>query len=265
MTSSNSYQNKNVPPTESQGSRLPRDKNVWTRLESLIQENEHTFKHVLELFPVYVRRLHLGRFLAHYELFKHIIDLPGCIVELGVYRGASFFTWCKLIETFCPGDRKRMVYGFDSFQGLQDFDEKDGQPAASYSKAEGGYSASAVRSEVEELVDICNQDNMIPGVPRCQLIIGDIQDTIPKFLDENPGLRISLLHFDVDLYRPTKIGLEHLYPLVVKEGVVIFDEYGLTPWQGESRAVDEYFEKIGSKPVIKKFPFSTQPHGYFIK
>lgn len=255
----------NVPKSESQGASLPHDKNVWQRLDDVIKAHGHNFQHVLELWPAYVRRLHLSRFLAHYELFKNIIDLPGCVVELGVYRAPSLMTWTKLMETFCPGDRKRTVYGFDSFEGLQDFDDKDGKEDPLRGKHIGGYSPGAVQQEVEELVAIANQDGFIPASPRCKLVLGNIEETLPKFLEENPGLRISLLHFDVDLYRPTKIGLELLYPLVVKGGVVILDEYGLVPWQGESNAVDEYFDKIGEKPVIKKFEYATQPHGYFIK
>ena len=92
-----------------------------------------------------------------------------------------------------------------------------------------------------------------------------MSETIPKFLEENPGLRICLLHFDCDLYEPTAVGLKHLYPLVVKGGVVVFDEYGLIPWQGESLAVEEYFAEMGEQPEIRKFHFSGQPHGYFIK
>lgn len=256
---------KDVPSNESQGARLPRDRAIWDRLVNVIEENGHSSKHVLELFPAYARRLHMGRFLAHYELFKNVIDLPGCVVELGVYRGSSFLTWTKLMETFCPGDRKRMVFGFDSFEGLQNLTSQDGKPVDLYGKTAGGYSAKNVAEEVTELIDICNEDSMVPGVPRCQLIMGDIKDSLPKFLEENPGLRISLLHFDMDLYEPTKTGLELLYPLVVRGGVVVFDEYGIIPWQGESNAVDEYFESIGERPVLRKFPFSTQPHGYFIK
>ena len=46
---------------------------------------------------------------------------------------------------------------------------------------------------------------------------------------------------------------------------MVLDEYGLMPWQGESNAVDEYFAQEIEKPLIKKYPFSSQPHGYFIK
>lgn len=31
----------------------------------------------------------LGKFLAHYELFKETLHLPGAIVECGVFKGIS--------------------------------------------------------------------------------------------------------------------------------------------------------------------------------
>jgi hypothetical protein len=254
-----------TPPSEVPGAKSAHDFEYWKQMINLISHFQHSTKHVLEQWPIYVRRMHLQRFLVHYELFKQVIDLPGCIVDLGVYRGGSFFTWSKLLETFCPTDRRRKVFGFDHFQGLQDFHEKDGAMDPRDGKVVSGYDASSVKREVEDLIEIHNLDNLISGVERCRLIEGDIRETIPEFLKENPGLRISLLHVDMDLYRPTIFALEHLYPLVVKGGVVIFDEYGLIPWQGESIAVEEYFTAIGESPVIRKFPYSVQPHGYFIK
>ncbi|HCN67158.1 MAG TPA: macrocin-O-methyltransferase, partial [Candidatus Accumulibacter sp.] len=66
------------------------------------------------------------RLLAHYELFRLIAEMPGSIVELGVYLGAGFFTWSKLLETFNPGDRGRKVYGFESCAGYEGFAPQDG-------------------------------------------------------------------------------------------------------------------------------------------
>lgn len=256
---------KSVPATETPGSLNRPDLDVWRELEELIADNGHSFKHVLELWPSYVRRMHLLRFLAHYELFKKVIDLPGCIVELGVYRGPSFFTWHKLMETFCTGDRSRKIFGFDNFEGLRNFHEKDGKPHPASGKVEGGWSPGAVREEVLKLVAIHNADNFIKvGSPRSTLIEGDLEETLPKFLEDYPGVRISLLHLDVDLYEPTKCALRHLFPLVVSGGVVVFDEYGLIPWAGESTAVDEYFKEIGVRPRIQSFPFTTQPQGFMI-
>jgi hypothetical protein len=256
---------KDVKASEASGMRGAADLEHWDLMETIVGEHNHSVRHLLQLWPTYVRRQNLTRFLAHYELFKQVIDLPGHIVEVGVFRGASFFTWAKLLETFNPTDRRRKVFGFDHFRGLQDFDAKDGAPDPRDGKVVGGYDASQVKKEIEDLVALHNRDNLISGVERCRLIEGDVTTMLPRFIEENPGLRIALLHLDVDLYLPTKAALEHLYPLVVKGGLVVLDEYGLMPWEGESRAAEEYFASIGEQPVFRKFPFSTQPHGYFVK
>ncbi|OPY00649.1 MAG: Mycinamicin III 3''-O-methyltransferase [Syntrophorhabdus sp. PtaB.Bin184] len=257
---------RSAPNTETKGNQRPEDLQYWNSMESMLSSAGYSYQHVLEQWPVYVRRMHLQRFLAHYELFKHVIDRPGCIVEIGVYRGSSFFTWSKLLETFCPTDRTRKVFGFDHFQGLQSFREEDGGYYEKYGKTPGSYQTVDIKEEIFGLVDIHNQDNLIAGVERCRLIEGDIRETVPNFLMENPGLRIALLHLDVDLYDPTLFALGQLYPLVIKGGLVVLDEYGLIPWQGETKAVEDYFRECGvSVPEIRKFPFSTQPHGYFVK
>ena len=156
------------------------------------------------------------------------------------------------MEIFCATDRRRYVYGFEHFKGLTDFHEKDGAMDPRDGKTPAGFITEDVRGEILELLDIHNSDNLIPGVKRSFLIEGDVQETIPKFLEETPGIRISLLHLDSDLYLPTKITLEHMFERVVRGGVVVFDEYGLVPWEGESRAADEYFDKIGYKPNWKR-------------
>lgn len=68
---------REVPSTESAGATRDKDKGIWDKLTSLIQGEGHSHQHILELWPSYVRRMHLGRVTAHYELFKNVIDLPG--------------------------------------------------------------------------------------------------------------------------------------------------------------------------------------------
>lgn len=254
-----------VPWNETHGgNHHEKDEIVWGRLEKLIEERAHPTRHLLELFPAYVRRFHFKRFLAHYELLKMSADVPGIIVEIGVYRGASLLTWGKLVDIVAPLDRQKRVYGFDSFEGLQDFDEKDGPMDPVCSKTEGGWSARSAEEEVDELVSIANADGLIPS-GKINLVKGNIFETLPKFMEAVPGFRISLLHMDVDLYKPTKFALEKLYPLVSRGGVIVFDEYALPPWEGETNAVDDYFKEIGEKPVVQKLPFTNLPSGYIVK
>ena len=93
-----------------------------------------------------------------------------------------------------------------------------------------------------------------------ELIKGDICETVPQYVAENPELKISLLHVDVELYEPTKVILEELFPKVVNGGVVILDDYAT--FGGETKATDEYFR--GKNVDIQKFPFVLRP-SYMIK
>lgn len=241
-----------------------RDAELWNKLEEIVSAQNASLRDILSNWPAYIQRRSLPRFLAHYELFKKIIDIPGSIIDLGVYKGASFFTWANLLETFIVGDRSRKVYGFDSFAGLKpdQFDDKqDGKRDGRDGKEDWGYRASA--EAVHQLAALHNEDNLLPGIERCVLIEGDVFDTVPRFIQENPGLRIALLYFDMDLYRPTVFCLKHLYPLVCKGGVVCFDEYALVPWEGETRGVEEFFGD--SAPRFSKMPFAQSPGAWFIK
>jgi hypothetical protein len=179
-----------------------------------------------------------------------------------VFRGTSLLTWGKFLEIFNMGDRHKQVFGFDNFAGFVGVDPKDGQADGEQHKVIGGYDSSSLEPLVEDAVALFDADRFVPYKPRIELIKGDVEQTIPRFVRERTGVRISLLNLDVDMYTPTKVGLEHLWPLVVTGGVVIFDEYGMKPWEGESNAVDEFFK---GKAVIRRFPWSSVPGGYVIK
>lgn len=244
-----------------------RDRRHWQVLEDTFAAQGFGPREVLTNFPAHIRRRDLPRFLAHYELFKMVVDLPGSILDLGVCRGNSFFTWTKLLETFCPVDRTRKVYGFDHFRGLDAFSDADGARADRTGQKEGDPAHwQADAAHVRALVDLHNDDGLIAGVERCRLIEGDVAETLPRFLADTAGLRICLLHLDMDLHAPTAAALELLWPLVVEGGVVVFDEYALPPWEGETRAVDDFLAALpGVRPVVRKFPFAAMPGGYVVK
>jgi hypothetical protein len=58
--------------------------------------------------------------------------------------------------------------------------------------------------------------------------------------------------------------LAAIWPKVSRGGVVIFDEYALKEWGGETQAVDEFF---ADKPnvVVKTFSHTNSPAGYVVK
>jgi len=53
-----------------------------------------------------------------------------------------------------------------------------------------------------------------------------------------PNGPIALLRLDTDWYESTRHELEHLYPRLVRGGVLVIDDYG--HWAGARKAVDDY-------------------------
>ena len=70
---------------------------------------------------------------------------------------------------------------------------------------------------------------------RIPLVNGPVERTVP----EAAPAAICLLRLDTDWYESTRHELNHLFPRVSPDGVMIIDDYG--HWHGVRRAVDEYF------------------------
>ncbi len=195
-----------------------------------------------------------SKFLAHYELFKMIKDLPGAIVECGVFKGVSFVRFGGFRSLFeIPQSRK--LIGFDTFGKFPQTKYKDDKKyRARLIKPSGGgeYSISE-----EQLLEVLKKKGLDKNT---ELVKGDVVKTVPKYLKENPHLKISLLNLDTDIYEPAVTILKYFWPRIVKGGVLILDDYGVFP--GETKAVDEYFK--GKNIKIMKFPFAMTPC-YIIK
>jgi hypothetical protein len=243
--------------------KFSKDREVESQIEQLVKRFNITSLELLNGFPVYARRTTIKRFLAHYELFRMTFDLPGDIVELGVYRGQSLMTWANFLEARNIGDRTKKVWGFDNFKGLTRFSPEDGPEYPAVQKVPGGWSPAGYLEELQEVIKIFDNDRFVPWKSRVELIIGDVEETVPRFVEQNPGIRISLLHVDVDLYQPSLVGLKYLFPRVVRGGVVIFDDYASLEFGGESTAVDQFLCSEGY--ALKKFDWNNVPGGYLVK
>jgi hypothetical protein len=243
--------------------KRPQDSKIDDLLSSHFESNQFSPLESLNLFPVYARRQLLKRFLARVELFKMTLEVPGDIAELGVFRGFDLMTWANLLEIFSIGDRTKIVYGFDNWKGFEKITSKDGNIDESAHRNVGAYSPELFEESLKQALDIFDKDRFIPEKKRVELLKGDISITVPHFIKMNPGARFSLVHFDCDLYEPTLDALEAIWPRISRGGVVIFDEYALKDWPGETKAVDEFLEDKDVK--IKTFPWTNSPAGYLIK
>lgn len=197
----------------------------------------------------------LRKLLVRNDLFRLTINIPGDIVECGVFKGAGMMFWRKLLEIYSPGAPKKVI-GFDTFS----------EYAASCQEFELKEKDKFVKEAAFAGIDLEDLRNMFRSASfgnEMELVPGDIQVSAAAYAEKNRGFRISLLNLDFDTYLGTKSALEAFYPLVSRGGVIIFDEYGKAGW-GESEAVDEFFR---DKPEVKvhSVPHSSGPTAYAIK
>lgn len=208
-------------------------------------EYENDFYHTSDITRI-------GKILAHYELYKMVLDIPGSIVECGVFKGTSLIRFATFRDLLSNSFSKRII-GFDSFGEFPETEFSADKPLRQRHIDQGGPESISK----QQLLDVLKRK----GVDReVQLIEGDITKTLPDYLKEHPELRISLLNLDVDIYEPSVTILEELFPRVVKGGIVMLDDYGFFP--GETKAVDQYFKD--KKVTIRKLPFCMTP-AYIMK
>ncbi|MDB3944012.1 TylF/MycF family methyltransferase [Candidatus Pelagibacter sp.] len=197
----------------------------------------------------------LQKIFTRYDFFKKIINVPGDIVECGVFKGTGQIFWLKLLRIYDEYSMKKVI-GFDTFNDFPKSILKYEKKEADKFIKESGYKGVSVK-------EINNKIKKIGLEKRSELIRGDIIKTSKKYVKENKGFRISLLNLDLDTYEGTKAALENFYPIISKNGIIILDEYGKRGW-GETDAVDEFFE--GKKNInIQNIKYSNQPSAFIIK
>lgn len=171
---------------------------------------------------------------------NYIVDnkIEGDIVECGVWKGGSSMAAIATLKY--KKDFSREVYLYDTYEGMSVPTEEDkvftGTSANEMLQSSDINDASSVwcYSSIEEVRT--NVSTLNYPKDKIHYIKGKVEDTIPQYMPE----KIAVLRLDTDWYQSTKHELEHLYPLLVKGGVLIIDDYG--HWEGARKAVDEYME-----------------------
>lgn len=189
----------------------------------------------------------IAKILAHYELYKMVKDVPGALVECGVFKGVSLLRFATFRDLFENSYSKKII-GFDTFGNFPETKFlQDQAPRNKFIEDAGNQSISK-----DQLLKLLVHKESEKNV---ELVEGNILQTIPDYVDKHPELKISLLNLDTDIYEPAVVILQYLFPRIIKGGVLILDDYGVFP--GETQAVDEYF--ASQKVEIRKFPFSMTP------
>jgi O-methyltransferase len=173
-----------------------------------------------------------------YDLALQVKDIPGDLVECGIASGSGI----AAMKRACPD---KMVWGFDSFQGIQLAGPNDTeQPGI-------GPITHDVHGDLLKSsgITVCSRDwvnGQLKGwgfkESDFTLVEGWVQNTL---LEKKPD-KIALLRLDMDIYDPTLFALEKLWHKLQKGGVLIIDDGNL---EGVNRAVQDFFKSIGNPTV----------------
>jgi hypothetical protein len=195
------------------------------------------------------------RLYALYKATHYIVDnrIPGDFVECGVWRGGSM----KLVALVLSGlgDTSRKLYLYDTYEGMTrpqreidvDFAGRSAMVDWEHFQETGAKWAYAPLEEVRQTM-------AMTGYPMERIIFvkGPVEDTLPGTMPE----RIALLRLDTDWYSSTRHELEHLYPRLSPEGVLILDDYG--HYRGAARAADEYLGHLSKKPLLQRIDYACR-------
>mgnify|MGYP001195315292 FL=1 len=186
------------------------------------------------------------KIVYHYEIYKMITQLSGDIIECGVFKGNSlnrFLSFRKYLET----QSKRFIYGLDVFGSFPPQKIKqDNLFAKKHDTVAGnGYKKKDLEINFKK-----------KGFKNFKLIKGDINKTIPKLLKNKNKIEISLLHLDLDVYQPTLFALNNFKDRIVKNGIILVDDYNIV--DGATKAVDEFLIE-NKKLTLKKLNLLPNP------
>lgn len=168
---------------------------------------------------------------------EHVVaaDIPGAIVECGVWRGGSMMAVALTLQRLGVADRE--LFLFDTFEGMtrptevdRDFAGRSVMPGWKHHQ-QGPPDPCAV--PLEEVRAALAGTGYDPALTH--LVAGPVEETVP----EHAPAVIALLRLDTDWYESTRHELVHLYPRLAPGGLLIVDDYG--HFEGARKATDEFF------------------------
>ncbi|NQW00915.1 MAG: class I SAM-dependent methyltransferase [Rhodospirillales bacterium] len=231
------------------------DLDYISQLDGYWNDSPGTAVEKLETFTKFVSRQSLTKFIARLEIFKMQQEVHGSVVEVGVHRGASLMTWAHLSSILEPVNYLRNIIGFDTFEGFPDIGDKDSKGVSEH-LVKGGFAVGDTPDiDLERAIGLYDTNRMMNHIPKCELVKGDVAQTLPNYLEENPHLLVSLLHLDADLHAPTKTALDLLLPRMPKGAIILFDELNMKLFPGETIALLETLNL--NKYPLRRFSYAT--------
>jgi O-methyltransferase len=166
--------------------------------------------------------------------------VEGDFVECGTYKGGTAAVLSRHMG------KARHLWLYDSFEGMPNTSEKDGEEAKKWIGDCVG-SVKDVR-EVMKLVSANDEQYTI----KKGWFDKTFQEPLPK--------KVALLHCDADWYDSVLLVLDNFYKLIPEGGCIVLDDFGY--WEGCREAFYDFCLKNNERPLLERVG-TTQ--AYWIK
>jgi len=180
-------------------------------------------------------------------------NTPGDFVECGVWRGGSMMMVALTLLALGKTDRRLVL--FDTFEGLPKPDEALDVDVWGNRGIDGwrphrktDESSDWAYASLEEVR--ANMESTGYPMDKVFFVKGMVEDTIPTQAPDT----IAMLRLDTDWYSSTKHELEHLYPRLSGNGILILDDYG--HFKGARQATDEYLQTLEAPPLLTRVDYA---------
>ena len=200
----------------------------------------------------------VARLVAVVDAVRYVVarELPGAFAECGVWRGGSVLAMIYTLQELGRDDRD--IHLYDTFEGMTKPGPADVSAAESALETWNAASDAGERPwsyffgehvfEAEDVVARLVDTGYPPH--RLHVARGPVERTLPDAAPDS----LAMLRLDTDWYESTRHELEHLYPRLVRGGVLLLDDYG--HWEGAGRAADEYFAANPPRPLLARTDYT---------
>ncbi len=180
-------------------------------------------------------------------------------MEFGTRWGQNLAILQSLRAIREPFHHRRLVVGFDTFEGFPGVTAQDG-PAGVASV--GAYAVTpGYEDYLRDLLALRETQSPIAEVAKYRVIRGNAPEELKRYLEQNPETIVAMAYFDMDLYQPTLECLNLLKGRLTRGSVVGFDELNHAVFPGETTAV---IEALGLETIRLRRSQWSGDESYFV-
>lgn len=180
---------------------------------------------------LYARSGVLVKFLLMHELYKRFVNIPGLLVEFGVWYGQNLVLLENLRAIHEPFNKQRRIVGFDSFTGYE------GKPGF-YAAGKGYKDYLARLLKTHQRMNVYGHQNIDH-----ELVEGDASETVPQYFKDHKDAMVAFAFFDIGDYKPTVYAMQAIKPRLMSGSVLLLDQFTWDGADGEARALRETFAR----------------------